>query len=62
MTRLLNVSQAARELGRSADWLRDAEQRGKIPRAKRDPLNSWRVYTEDDVRELQQLLAPEERN
>ena len=57
MGRILTVSEAARELGRSERWLREAERRGKIPRARRD-LNSWRVYTEEDVKRLRELVVP----
>lgn len=57
MERIFTVSEAARELGRSERWLRDAEKLGKIPKARRD-LNSWRVYTEEDLEHLRQLLAP----
>ena len=57
MRRVLRVSQAARELGCSEKWLRDAEAKGKIPKARRD-LNGWRVYTEEDVAKIKQLLAP----
>ncbi len=56
MDTILTVSQAARELGRSERWLRDAERRGKIPKAKRD-LNGWRVYTIDDIVKLKELLV-----
>ena len=51
------ISEAARELGRSTSWLRDAERSGKLPRAKRD-LNRWRVYTEEDLQLLRGLLVP----
>lgn len=57
MRRLFTVSEVARELGRSERWLRDAEVKGKIPRARRD-LNGWRVYTEEDVEHLKELLVP----
>lgn len=57
MVKLLTVSEVARELGRSVDWLWEAEARGKIPRARRD-LNGWRVYTEEDVQLLRELLVP----
>ena len=58
MEKLFSVSEVARILGRSVDWLREAERKGKIPKAKRD-LNGWRVYTEQDVVSLQHLLVPE---
>lgn len=57
MDRILPVSEAARELGRSEKWLRNAEAKGKIPRARRD-LNGWRVYTEEDVAKIKELLVP----
>ena len=51
------VNSAARELGISEAWLRRAEQRGRIPRARRDP-NGWRVYTEEDIATLRRILIP----
>ena len=56
--RLLRVNEAARELGISEAWLRRAEQRGRIPRARRD-VNNWRVYTMEDVARLRRALFPE---
>ena len=56
MNRVLTVSEAARELGRSEKWLRNAERKGKIPRARRD-LNGWRVYTSEDIAKLQELIV-----
>ncbi len=56
MNRILTVSEAARELGRSEKWLRNAERKGKIPRARRD-LNGWRVYTPEDIVKLQELIV-----
>jgi DNA-binding transcriptional MerR regulator len=55
MTELLKVSQVARELGVSVDWLRRAEKQGRIPPAKRQ-LSGWRVYTSEDVVVLRDLL------
>ena len=55
--RLLRVNQAARELGISEAWLRRAEKSGRIPQARRD-VNGWRVYTEEDVVALRQVLFP----
>ena len=55
--KLLRVNEAARELGISESWLRRAEQRGRIPKARRD-MNGWRVYTEADVAILRKILFP----
>lgn len=56
MQAILNVSQAARQLERSERWLRDAERKGKIPKARRD-LNGWRIYTPEDIAKLQELIV-----
>ena len=53
----MRVAEAARALGCSERWLREAEKLGKIPRARRD-LNGWRVYTLEDVERLRALLVP----
>ncbi len=54
---LMTVSKAARRLGVSERWLREAEAKGRIPKARRN-LNRWRVYTEVDLQRLSQLLIP----
>lgn len=48
---LLSISEAARELGLSAEWLRQGEKRGSLPSARRD-RNGHRVYTPDDIERL----------
>ena len=57
MNRLLTISEVARQLGCSVEWLRTAEEHGKIPRAMRD-MNSWRRYSLDDVETLREVLFP----
>lgn len=57
MEKSKTVSKVARELGRSERWLRQAEGKGKIPKARRD-FNGWRVYTEEDIEGLRSLLIP----
>jgi DNA-binding transcriptional MerR regulator len=56
MERLINVCEAARELGMSEDWLRLAEKKGKIPKARRD-LNNWRVYSQEDIAMIKKILG-----
>ena len=56
MGKVLTVSEAAREIYRSERWLRNAEAKGKIPKAKRD-LNNWRVYTPEDIAKLRELIV-----
>ena len=55
--KLYLVNEAARALEVSESWLRRAEQRGRIPKARRD-INNWRVYDEADIAVLHQVLAP----
>lgn len=49
--RILGISEAARELGLSADWLRQGEKRGALPPARRD-RNGYRFYTPEDIERL----------
>jgi DNA-binding transcriptional MerR regulator len=46
-----SISVAARKLGLSAEWLRKGEERGSIPRARRD-RNGHRYYTREDLNKL----------
>jgi DNA-binding transcriptional MerR regulator len=48
---IYSISEAARELGLSAEWLRQGEKRGALPLAKRD-RNGYRYYTEEDIERL----------
>ena len=57
MGKVFRVAEVARELGCSEAFLREAEKKGKLPKARRD-LNSWRVYTEEDLKRLRELLVP----
>ena len=45
------ISEAARELGISAEWLRVGERRGYFPPALRDH-NGYRYYTEEDIERI----------
>ena len=45
------ISEAARELGISAEWLRVGEKRGFFPPALRDQ-NGHRYYTEEDLERM----------
>lgn len=54
---LLRPSEVARELGISAEWLREAERRGLLPLARRD-INGWRFYSPEDLEEIRRRLFP----
>jgi DNA-binding transcriptional MerR regulator len=49
--KVYGISEAARELGLSAEWLRRGEKRGTLPPARRD-RNGYRIYTEADIERL----------
>jgi len=57
---LITVSKAARQLGCSERWLREAEKEARIPKARRN-FNGWRVYTAEDIAKLKELLIPCQR-
>ena len=54
------ISEAARELGISAEWLRIGERRGFFPPARRD-RNGHRYYTPEDIERLRNRRLPETR-
>ena len=58
MNSLMKVAEAARRIVRSERWLREAEAKGKIPKARRD-LNNWRVYTEEDIERIETIIMPQ---
>jgi DNA-binding transcriptional MerR regulator len=51
------ISEAARELGISAEWLRVGEKRGFFPPALRD-RNGHRYYTEEDIKRMRSRSSP----
>jgi len=46
------TSEAARQLGGSAEWLRKGEERGFFPPARRDGRTGHRFYTRPDIERL----------
>jgi DNA-binding transcriptional MerR regulator len=48
---IYSISEAARELSLSAEWLREGEKRGALPLARRD-RNGYRYYTPADIERL----------
>jgi DNA-binding transcriptional MerR regulator len=49
-----SVSEVARKLALSADWLREGERRGLLPPARRN-INGHRVYTVADIDLLERM-------
>jgi DNA-binding transcriptional MerR regulator len=50
------ISEAARELGISIEWLRAGERRGYFPPAPRDQ-NGHRYYTDEDIERMHKGLS-----
>lgn len=46
-----SISECARELGLSSEWLRQGKKRGSLPAARRD-RNGHRYYTPEDLERL----------
>ena len=49
--RIYGISEAAQILSLSAEWLRQGERRGSLPKARRD-RNGHRYYTAADLESL----------
>lgn len=59
MSDISRISEASRQIGISEKWLRNAEAKGVIPKARRD-LNGYRYYTGEDIRLIKQIVYPKE--
>ena len=44
-------------LGVTKNTLFNWEKAGKIPKPKRDPMNNYRVFTEEDIKKLRSITA-----
>lgn len=50
------VKQVAEALGIAKNTLYNWEMKKKVPKAKRHPMNNYRVYTEDDVKRIKKTI------
>ena len=57
MWEIIRIGETAWRIGCSERWLRDAEKRGIIPKARRD-LNGVRYYTPEDVSHIINIFRP----
>ena len=55
--RFFNANEVASILNISKQTLLRYEQRGIFPKARRNNVNNWREYTEDDVTRLQRIMG-----
>jgi MerR family transcriptional regulator, aldehyde-responsive regulator len=54
--RLFTAQQVAEKLGISKQTLFRYEKKGVFPKAKRNLINRWRQYTEEDLRKLREVI------
>ena len=54
--KLLTAQQVAEKLGISKQTLFRYEKKGVFPKARRNLINRWRQYSEDDLRKLKEIV------
>ncbi|MCX5708527.1 MAG: MerR family transcriptional regulator [Candidatus Omnitrophica bacterium] len=54
--KIYKISQVAQKLGISKQTLVRYEKRGILPKSPRNHINSWRQYSEEDVRRMKLIL------
>jgi len=54
--RLLTTQQVAEKLNISKQTLFRYEKKGIFPKARRNLINRWRQYTEDDLKKLKEII------
>jgi DNA-binding transcriptional MerR regulator len=54
-TRYFMVSEVCAMLGIFKNTLYNWEKKKKIPKARRDPMSGWRLYSEKDVQAIRRI-------
>jgi DNA-binding transcriptional MerR regulator len=54
--KLFAAQEVAAKLGISKQTLFRYEKKGVFPKAKRNMINRWRQYTEEDLRKLKEII------
>lgn len=54
--KLYRAAQTAIKLGISKQTLLRYEKKGILPKSRRNHINSWREYTEEDIQKMKQIL------
>ncbi len=49
------VSDVCKILGIFKNTLYNWEKKGKIPKAHRDPMSGWRLYSEEDIEKIKKI-------
>jgi DNA-binding transcriptional MerR regulator len=55
-SKFLTVDQVAKQLGISKQTLYRYEKKRIFPYPKRNPINRWRQYTEEDIQKLKEIM------
>jgi DNA-binding transcriptional MerR regulator len=55
-TRLLTAHQVAEKLGISKQTLFRYEKKGVFPKPRRNLINRWRQYAEEDLKKLKEII------
>jgi excisionase family DNA binding protein len=53
--RYYRVSEVCNVLGIFKNTLYNWEKKGKIPKAYRDPMSGWRLYSEKDIEKIKRI-------
>ena len=53
--KLYRVSEVCKILGIFKNTLYNWEKKGKIPKAYRDPMSNWRLYSEEDIGRIKKI-------
>ena len=57
MKKRYRANEVAKILGINKHTLFNWETSGKIPKAKRDPMNNYRYYTDEDIKKLKKITG-----
>jgi DNA-binding transcriptional MerR regulator len=57
MEKRYRANEVAKILGINKQTLFNWETSGKIPKAKRDPMNNYRYYTDEDIKKLKKITG-----
>jgi len=53
--RYYKVSEVCKILGIFKNTLYNWEKKGKIPKAYRDPMSGWRLYSQRDIKKIKKI-------
>ncbi len=57
MEKRYKANEVAKIIGVDKQTLFNWEVAGKIPKAKRDPMNNYRYYTDEDIKKLKRITG-----